>query len=46
MPDAEHRTYFNIHGVPYRGELVETDHGRRRVRIYPKLVENSGLLVL
>jgi len=35
MPDAENPTYFNIRGVPYRGELEETG-GRRRVRIRPE----------
>ncbi|KWV55254.1 hypothetical protein AS156_06170 [Bradyrhizobium macuxiense] len=35
MPDAENPTYFNIRGVPYRGELDETG-GRQRVRIYPE----------
>ncbi|WOH80281.1 hypothetical protein RX327_31385 [Bradyrhizobium sp. BEA-2-5] len=35
MPDAENPTYFNIRGVPYRGELDDTG-GRRRVRIYPE----------
>ncbi|TWB92991.1 hypothetical protein FBZ93_11130 [Bradyrhizobium macuxiense] len=35
MPDAENPTYFNIRGVPYRGELDETG-GRRRVRIFPE----------
>lgn len=36
MPEAGRPTYFGIRGVPYRGELVESE-GRQRVRIYPEL---------
>ncbi|WP_316397018.1 hypothetical protein [Bradyrhizobium sp. 33ap4] len=36
MPEAGRPTYFDIRGVPYRGELVESE-GRRRVRIHPGL---------
>lgn len=36
MPERERPTYFNIRGVPYRGELEETDNGPR-VRIYPEV---------
>ncbi|UQR61373.1 hypothetical protein LRP30_31185 [Bradyrhizobium sp. C-145] len=35
MPEAGCPTYFEIRGVPYRGELVESE-GRQRVRIYPE----------
>ncbi|MEZ2143462.1 hypothetical protein AAE026_14415 [Bradyrhizobium sp. DN5] len=35
MPEAGRPTYFEIRGVPYRGELVESE-GRQRVRIYPE----------
>ncbi|WP_165421547.1 hypothetical protein [Bradyrhizobium sp. Leo170] len=35
MPEPGRPTYFEIHGVPYRGELVESE-GRRRVRVYPE----------
>ncbi|WFU23381.1 hypothetical protein QA649_35930 [Bradyrhizobium sp. CB1717] len=34
MPQPGRPTYFEIRGVPYRGELVESE-GRQRVRIYP-----------
>ncbi|MET3583631.1 hypothetical protein ABID19_006696 [Mesorhizobium robiniae] len=36
MPEPGRPTYFNIRGVPYRGEFVETDGGPR-VRIYPEV---------
>ncbi|MBB4189011.1 hypothetical protein GGE07_005690 [Sinorhizobium terangae] len=36
MPEPGRPTYFNIRGVPYKGELVETDGGPR-VRIYPEV---------
>ncbi len=35
MPEVGRPTYFDIRGVPYRGELVESE-GRRRVRAYPE----------
>lgn len=35
MPQAGRPTYFQIRGVPYRGELDESE-GRQRVRIYPE----------
>lgn len=35
MPEAGRPAYFDIRGVPYRGELVESE-GRQRVRIYPE----------
>ncbi|MBH5372239.1 hypothetical protein HZZ16_29880 [Bradyrhizobium sp. CNPSo 4016] len=35
MPELGRPTYFAIHGVPYRGELVERE-GRQRVRVYPE----------
>ncbi|WP_080586887.1 hypothetical protein, partial [Bradyrhizobium japonicum] len=35
LPRAGQPTYFEIRGVPYRGELVESE-GRQRVRIYPE----------
>lgn len=35
MPEAGRPTYFDIRGVAYRGELVESE-GRLRVRIYPE----------
>ncbi|WP_245471735.1 hypothetical protein [Bradyrhizobium nanningense] len=35
MPEVGRPTYFEIRGVPYRGELVESE-GRQRVRIYPE----------
>ncbi|MEY9590806.1 hypothetical protein ABIA06_003097 [Bradyrhizobium yuanmingense] len=35
MPEVGRPTYFEIRGVPYRGELVEGE-GRRRVRVYPE----------
>ncbi|UWU75674.1 hypothetical protein N2603_37670 [Bradyrhizobium huanghuaihaiense] len=35
MPGVGRPTYFEIRGVPYRGELLETE-GRQRVRIYPE----------
>lgn len=35
MPQPERPTYFEIRGVPYRGELVESE-GRQRVRIFPE----------
>jgi len=35
MPEVGRPTYFEIRGVPYRGELVESE-GHRRVRIYPE----------
>ncbi|WP_439402723.1 hypothetical protein ACNJYA_10060 [Bradyrhizobium sp. DASA03068] len=35
MPEVGRPTYFEIRGVPYRGELVESE-GRRRVRVYPE----------
>ncbi|MBR0868325.1 Ulp1 family isopeptidase [Bradyrhizobium diazoefficiens] len=34
MPQAGQPTYFEIRGVPYKGELVESE-GRQRVRAYP-----------
>ncbi|MCP3380503.1 hypothetical protein NLM31_09060 [Bradyrhizobium sp. CCGUVB4N] len=36
MPAVGRPTYVNIHGVPYRAELVQTDSGER-VRIHPEL---------
>ncbi|WGD50958.1 hypothetical protein QA641_36150 [Bradyrhizobium sp. CB1650] len=41
LPQAGQPTYFNIRGVSYRGELVESE-GRQRVRIYPEL--GQGIL--
>ncbi|WP_027577619.1 hypothetical protein [Bradyrhizobium sp. WSM1743] len=35
LPQAGQPTHFDIRGVPYRGELVESE-GRQRVRIYPE----------
>ncbi|MBB4263656.1 hypothetical protein [Bradyrhizobium sp. CIR3A] len=35
MPQPGRPTYFEIRGVPYRGELVESE-GRQRVRVYPE----------
>ncbi|WP_456701705.1 MULTISPECIES: hypothetical protein [unclassified Bradyrhizobium] len=35
MPQPGRPTYFQIRGVPYRGELVESE-GRQRVRVYPE----------
>ncbi|PPQ19259.1 hypothetical protein CV770_11375 [Bradyrhizobium sp. AC87j1] len=35
MPQPGRPTYFEIRGVPYRGELVERE-GRQRVRIFPE----------
>ncbi|WP_235999220.1 hypothetical protein [Bradyrhizobium uaiense] len=35
MPGPGRPTYFEIRGVPYRGELVESE-GRQRVRVYPE----------
>ncbi|WP_420969799.1 hypothetical protein [Bradyrhizobium sp. B120] len=35
MPEVGRPTHFDIHGVPYRAELVESE-GRQRVRIYPQ----------
>ncbi|WP_271498242.1 hypothetical protein [Bradyrhizobium sp. CCBAU 11357] len=35
MPEVGRPTYFEIRGVPYRGELMESE-GRRRVRAYPE----------
>jgi len=35
MPELGRPTYFEIRGVPYRGELVESE-GRQRVRVYPE----------
>jgi len=35
MPEVGRPTYFEIRGVPYRGELVESE-GRQRVRVYPE----------
>ncbi|RXG95843.1 hypothetical protein EAV90_24040 [Bradyrhizobium vignae] len=35
MPEFGRPTYFEIRGVPYRGELVESE-GRQRVRVYPE----------
>lgn len=35
MPQPGRPTYFEIRGVPYRGELVESE-GRQRVRTYPE----------
>ncbi|MHC2278962.1 hypothetical protein ACVME8_005605 [Bradyrhizobium diazoefficiens] len=34
MPQAGQPTYFELRGVPYKGELVESE-GRQRVRAYP-----------
>ncbi|UQE03867.1 Ulp1 family isopeptidase [Bradyrhizobium japonicum] len=34
MPQAGQPTYFEIRGVPYKGELVESE-GHQRVRAYP-----------
>ncbi|WP_245508659.1 hypothetical protein [Bradyrhizobium zhanjiangense] len=34
MPEVGRPAYFEIRGVPYRGELVESQ-GRQRVRAYP-----------
>ncbi|WP_225175205.1 hypothetical protein [Bradyrhizobium sp. NBAIM02] len=36
MPEVGRPTYFEIRGVPYKGELVESEGGRQRVRIYPE----------
>ncbi|MGY4230470.1 hypothetical protein ACVMIH_007831 [Bradyrhizobium sp. USDA 4503] len=35
MPAPGRPSYFEIRGMPYRGELVENE-GRQRVRIYPE----------
>lgn len=35
MPQPGRPTYFEIRGMPYRGELVESE-GRQRVRVYPE----------
>ncbi|WP_407185225.1 hypothetical protein [Bradyrhizobium centrosematis] len=35
MPQPGRPTYFEIRGIPYRGELVESE-GRQRVRAYPE----------
>ncbi len=35
MPGPRRPTYFEIRGMPYRGELVESE-GRQRVRVYPE----------
>ncbi|MCP1835313.1 hypothetical protein J2R76_003650 [Bradyrhizobium sp. USDA 4532] len=35
MPGPGRPSYFKIRGVPYRGELVESE-GRQRVRVYPE----------
>ncbi|TWB47860.1 hypothetical protein FBZ94_11734 [Bradyrhizobium sacchari] len=35
MPEPGRPTYFEIRGVPYRGELEDSE-GRQRVRIYPE----------